>query len=79
MLEVFYQAFVRFCFFVVGINAEQQPLKKTISLPMFPQGTSLQVYSDDAQLAGSLKTVKQNKKQQMAITIPCNGGLVITQ
>jgi len=62
---------------VVGINAEEQPLKKTISLPMFEKGTQLQVYSDDVQLNGSVKAVKQNKKQQLTVTIPCNGGLVI--
>ena len=63
--------------YVVGVNAEAQPLKKTITLPMFAAGTSLQVYSDDAQLNGSVKTIKQNKKQQLQVTIPCNGGLVI--
>ena len=65
--------------FVVGINAQEQPLKTTLTLPMFPQKSDLTVYSDDAQLAGSVKTVKHNKKQQLAITIPQNGGLVITQ
>ncbi len=65
--------------YVVGVNAEQQPLKKVITLPMFAKGASLDVYSDDAQLQGSLKNVKLNKKQQLTVTIPCNGGLVITQ
>ena len=64
--------------FVVGINAEEQPLKKTISLPMFEKGTQLKVYADDALLNGSVKTISQNKKQQLTITIPCNGGVVIT-
>ena len=63
--------------YVVGINAEKEPLKTTISLPMFEKGQQLSVYSDDAQLAGSVKTVKQNKKQTLAVTIPCNGGLVV--
>ena len=63
--------------YVVGINAEEQSLKKTITLPMFDKGTQLQVYSDDAQLNGSVKTIKQNKKQQLTVTIPCNGGIVI--
>ena len=63
--------------YVVGVNAEAQPLKNTITLPMFAVSTSLQVYSDDAQLNGSVKTIKQNKKQQLQVTIPCNGGLVI--
>ena len=63
--------------FVVGVNAEKQTLTKTIALPMFAKDTQLQVYSDDPQLQGSVKTVKQNKKQQLNVTIPCNGGLVI--
>ena len=64
--------------YVAGVNAEAQPLKRTISLPMFEAKTPLTVYGDDAQLAGSVKTVRQNKKQQVAITIPQNGGVVIT-
>ena len=64
--------------YVVGINAEEKPLKTTLSLPMFSSGSELRLYSDDSELNGSLKTVKQNKKQQLAVTIPCNGGVVIT-
>ena len=63
--------------FVVGINAEEQPLKKTLTLPMFEKGTPLSIYSDDAQLNGSVKSVNQNKKQQITLSIPCNGGIVI--
>ena len=64
--------------YVVGVNAENKPLKQTVTLPMFAAGSALTVYSDDAKLNGSVKTVKQNKKQQLQVTIPCNGGLVIT-
>ena len=63
--------------YVVGINAESEPLKQTITLPMFDKGAEITIYSDDAQLNGSVKTLKQNKKQQVVITIPCNGGVVI--
>ncbi len=65
--------------FVAGVNAEATPVKTTLSLPMFASGTSLNVYSDNAKLQGSVKAVKQNKKQQLTITIPENGGVVITQ
>ena len=65
--------------YVVGINAEKETLKKTITLPMFAAGRALQLYSDDAQLNGSVKTVKQNKRQQLTVTIPCNGGLVVME
>ena len=69
--------------YVAGINADKQPLKKTITLPMFAKDTQLTVYADDPKyasdtnLAGSVKTVKQNKKQQLTITIPENGGALI--
>ena len=65
--------------FVVGINAEEQPLKKTITLPMFDKDMKLQMYCDDDNLNGSVQTVSVNKKQQLSVTIPCNGGLVITK
>ncbi len=65
--------------YVAGVNAEAQPLKRTISLPMFGAKTLLTVYGDDAQLSGSVKTVRQNKKQQVTVTIPQNGGVVITK
>jgi hypothetical protein len=65
--------------YVVGINAQDAPLKTTITLPMFDQTAPLTVYSDDDQLNGSVKSMKQNRKQQFAVTIPKNGGLVILQ
>lgn len=63
--------------YVAGINADEQPLKKTVTLSMFDKGQQLTVYSDNPQLEGSVKTIKQNKKQQVTITIPPNGGVVI--
>ena len=73
--------------YVVGISADDvsvkngktQPRKLTLPLEMFPQGTSLNLYTDDASLNGSVKTVAQNKKQSLVVTIPKNGGVVITQ
>jgi hypothetical protein len=46
---------------------------------MFDAKLPLTVYSDDATLNGSVKTVKQNKKQQLSVVIPQNGGLVVIQ
>lgn len=65
--------------FVVGVNAEKKPLTKKITMPMLRAGATAQMYSDDAQLNGSVKTVKINGKKQMSVTIPNNGGLVIMQ
>ncbi|MEE3448635.1 MAG: glycoside hydrolase family 97 C-terminal domain-containing protein, partial [Bacteroidales bacterium] len=63
--------------YIAGVNAEEKPLVKTIDLPMFKAETPVKLYSDDNSLNGSLKEVKTSKKQQVTITIPCNGGVVI--
>ena len=63
--------------YVVGINAEKQPLRKRLTLDMLPVGTQVRVYSDDAKLVGSKKVVKLGKKQTLDVVIPCNGGVVI--
>ncbi len=63
--------------YVVGINAQKEPLKLDLALPMFEAGTMLQHYSDDKELQGSVKSVKLNKKQTVKINIPSQGGTVI--
>lgn len=65
--------------YVAGVNAEKTALTKKITLPMLNAGATAKMYSDDAQLNGSVREVKINKKKQMTVTIPCNGGLVIMQ
>ena len=61
--------------FIVGINAQDETLKTNINLSMFDKNAELQVYSDDAELNGSVSTIKA--KKQITVTIPKNGGLVI--
>lgn len=63
--------------YIVGINAEKQPLKKRLTLDMLKPGATVSVYSDNAKLEGSKKQVKLGKKLTLDITIPCNGGLVV--
>ena len=63
--------------YVVGINAEKQTLKKRITLDMLRAGSIVNVYSDAAKLVGSKKQVKLSKKQVLDVVIPCNGGVVI--
>ncbi len=62
--------------YVVGINAEETPLQKTITLPMMENAKSIKLYTDDTHLNGIVKSVKLNKKKSLKITIPCNGGFV---
>jgi hypothetical protein len=44
---------------------------------MFAAGETVQCYSDDKDLNGSLKPLKINKKQEVTLTIPFNGGVVL--
>lgn len=61
--------------FVVGVNAEKKSKVLNIALPMF-NGSKVQMYSDDKNLKGSKQTV--SLKKAMKVSIPCNGGFVIT-
>ena len=54
-----------------------QTLKLKLKLPMFAAGETVQYYSDDKDLNGSLKPLKINKKQEVTLTIPFNGGVVL--
>lgn len=64
---------------VAGINAQREPLKLKLAVPMFAAGSVLKVYADNAALDGAVKTVKLSKKQLLDVTIPCNGGLVVCE
>ena len=44
---------------------------------MFPAGEEVDIYSDNKVLEGSKNTFKINKKQEVELAIPCNGGVVI--
>ena len=65
--------------YVVGINAQESPVKLKLSLPMFEAGSQLKLYSDTEKLEGSVKTFKLSKKKEVQISIPCNGGVVISE
>jgi hypothetical protein len=61
--------------YVAGVNAEKKILKETIDLSSFSDAKRLAIYTDDANLQGTVKTVKAAKR--ISISIPCNGGVVI--
>lgn len=63
--------------YVAGVNAQAESVKLKLTLPMFQPKEILDCYSDDAQLQGSLKDIKLNKKQQVEVTIPTNGGILL--
>lgn len=64
--------------FVVGVNAGKEPVKMSVDIPEALRGSSLLLYSDDDKLTGKVQECKADKKGKIKISIPCNGGFVIT-
>ena len=65
---------------VSGVNAQDKTLKLNLDLSsFFNVGETVTLYSDDAKLNGTASEIKINKKQELKISIPKNGGLVITK
>lgn len=60
--------------YVVAVNAADQPLVRDVTLPTDAQ--TVTVYSDDKNLQGSVKQVKV-KKNKVRINVPKNGAVVI--
>ena len=60
--------------YVAGINAQKEAVKTTLTLPSADKEVTL--YSDDAQLSGSMKTVKV-KRQSLKVEMPENGAFLV--
>ena len=61
---------------MAGINAQDEPVKMKVSLPMLTKGVQTTIYTDDDKLQGSCKETKV-KSQQVTVNIPKNGGMVV--
>ncbi len=65
--------------YIAGVNAQKEPLKLKLSLPMLEKGSKVRFYSDNEALEGSVTEKTVNKKQVMDVVIPCNGGVLIVE
>lgn len=63
--------------YIAGVNAQNEPVKATLALPMLSAGDNVTVYSDNNALEGKMSEEKLNKKGELKVTIPTNGGLLI--
>lgn len=63
--------------YVAGINAQKETIKIKVKLPMIAGGSELKQFTDDAQLNGKLTTTKLKKNQEIEVSIPCNGAVVL--
>jgi hypothetical protein len=63
--------------YVAGVNAQKETVNLKAKLPMISVGKDLKIYSDDTSLNGKVTTEKMNKNQEVELTIPTNGGVLI--
>lgn len=62
--------------YIAGINANKETIKIKVKLPMIAAGTELKIYEDGTKKEG-ITTLKLKKNQEVEVTIPSNGGLLI--
>ena len=65
--------------YIAGVNAQKETLQLKVNLPMFSNGEKVRLFSDDKVLQGGVKQIGIGKKQELQLTIPCNGGVLITR
>ena len=65
--------------YIAGVNAQKETLKLKVNLPMFSNGEKVRLFSDDKVLQGGVKQIGIGKKQELQLSIPCNGGVLITK
>ncbi len=63
--------------YIAGVNAQQNILKLKLSLPMFSSDDILRIYSDNNKLEGNVGNIKVNKRKELTVSIPSNGGLLL--
>ena len=64
--------------YVAGLNAMDKPVKLNINLDVFPAGTGLKYYVDDAKTGKPvLTTLKVDRKQKAKVEIQPNGGIIL--
>lgn len=62
--------------YIAGINANKETIKIKVKLPMISAGTELKIY-EDGQTKKGITTSKLKKNQEVEITMPSNGGVLI--
>jgi Glycoside hydrolase 97/Glycosyl-hydrolase 97 N-terminal/Glycosyl-hydrolase 97 C-terminal, oligomerisation len=63
--------------YIAGINANKETLKVKLKLPMLSVGSELKIYADGNQSKDGVITSKLKKNQEVEVTIPSNGGVLI--
>ena len=65
--------------YVAGVNAQKEPLKLKIQLPMFAKGNRVTLYNDDLKRNVYTREVTLSKNKELSLTILSGGGIVIVK
>lgn len=63
--------------YVACVNAQNQTLNRSITLPMLPASGKVKIYSDRKDFGGSVATDNINKKKTFIVSVPENGATII--
>src|SRR5690606_6141339 len=64
--------------YVAGVNAEKDPLKLTIKLPML-SGKKVHFYNDDSNKTAYTKEIEIQKNGELQIEMQSSGGFVLSE
>ncbi len=65
--------------YIAGINAQKEPLKLKLALPMLQKGGKADFYSDDKRMQLQLKELTVKDPQAVQLTIQPQGGVVMVK
>ena len=65
--------------YVAGINAQKEPLKLTLNLPMLQKGDKVSYYSDSKDRSLQMKQMEIKKAEEVKVTIQPEGGIILVK
>ena len=65
--------------YVAGINAQKEPLKLTLNLPMLQKGDKVSYYSDSKDRSLQMKQMEIKKAEEVKVTIQSEGGIILVK
>ena len=65
--------------YIAGINAQKEPLKLELNLPMCQKGDKVSYYSDTKDRAPQLKDMEIKKPEKVKVEIQPEGGIILVK
>ena len=65
--------------YVVGVNAQKEPLKLSLNLPMWEKGETVSYYLDDKKRQLQLEELKIKNPAEVKVVIQPEGGIILTK